>query len=307
MDVFSALKTELNRRCPTLELRTEEPMRFHTTFRIGGPAALMALPRSGEEAQTIFETAAQFGVEPFFMGNGSNLLVDDSGVRAFVVKSFDGLGNVRREGETSILAGSGVLLSRLAVFAMEHALTGLEFAHGIPGTLGGAITMNAGAYGGEMAQVVHETSYLDRDGKQGTVIGSGHGFSYRHSAFSDGSRFILEAKLTLQPGESAAIRAKMAELAEQRRSKQPLEYPSAGSTFKRPEGHFAAALIDQCGLKGLTVGGAQVSEKHAGFLINRGGATCGDMLTLVDKVRETVFRQTGVELELEVKLLLQKR
>jgi len=307
MDVFSALKTEIFHRCPVLELREEEPMRNHTSFHIGGPAALMALPRSAEEANIIVETAAQLGVEPFFMGNGSNLLVADSGVRAFVVKSFDGLGNIRREGETTLLADSGVLLSKLAVFAMEHGLTGLEFAHGIPGTIGGAVTMNAGAYGGEMAQVVCETSYLNRDGKLGTVADSAHDFSYRHSTFSGGSRFILQTKLTLQSGEAEAIRVKMAQLAEQRRNKQPLEYPSAGSTFRRPEGYFAAALIDKCHLKGLAVGAAQVSEKHAGFLINRGGATCEDMLALIDKVRQTVLSQTGVELELEIKLLPETR
>lgn len=301
MDVFSALKTELSRRCPSLELREEEPMWAHTSFRIGGPAALMALPRSAGEARTAIERAARLGVEPVYMGNGSNLLVADSGVRAFVLKSFDGLGGISLEGGTTIVAESGVLLSRLAVFAMEHELTGMEFAHGIPGTLGGAVTMNAGAYGGEMAQIVQETHFLDREGKRGTLTGRAHDFSYRHSAFSDGRRFLLEVKLTLQPGDGAAIRARMTELGEQRRSKQPLEYPSAGSTFKRPEGHFAAALIDQCGLKGLTIGGAQVSEKHAGFLINRGGATCDDMMRLIDRVRETVLKQTGVELELEVR------
>jgi UDP-N-acetylmuramate dehydrogenase len=307
MDVFSALKTELNRRCPQLELRAEEPMRAHTSFRIGGPVPLMALPRSGEEVRGILETAAGLGMEPFFMGNGSNLLVDDGGADVFVVKSFDGLGTIRREEGTAIYAGSGVLLSRLAVFAAEHALTGLEFAHGIPGTLGGAIAMNAGAYGGETAQVVFETSYLDQEGKQGVVSGQEHGFSYRHSVFSNSRRFVLGARLKLRPGDADEIKAKMAKLSEERRSKQPLEYPSAGSTFKRPEGHFAAALIDRCGLKGTGVGGAQVSEKHAGFLINRGGASCADMLKLIDIVRGAVQKQTGVELELEIKLLLKKR
>jgi len=223
-----------------------------------------------------------------------------------MIKTFDGLGTVRLDGETALYAESGVLLSRLAVFAMEHALSGLEFAHGIPGTLGGAVTMNAGAYGGEMAQVVLETSYLDCAGNPGIVRGKEHGFSYRNSIFSGAERFILGARLELKPGERAQIRADMARLSQQRRSKQPLEYPSAGSTFKRPEGHYAGALIEQCGLKGLFVGGAQVSEKHAGFLINRGGATCADMLRLMDKVRETVLRQTGVELEPEVRILLEK-
>lgn len=303
MDLFDLLEKELSLRCPSLELRREEPMREHTSFRIGGPAALMALPRTEAEAGTCLTVAAELGIAPFFMGNGSNLLVRDEGARVFVLKSFDGLGTIRREGETGISAGSGALLAKLAVFAMECGLTGLEFAQGIPGTLGGAVTMNAGAYGGEMEQVVGRTRYLERDGKEGALTGGEHGFSYRHSAFSDGGRLILGSELMLKQGDPAEIKARMAELSEMRRSKQPLEYPSAGSTFKRPEGYFAAALIEQCGLKGLTVGGAQVSEKHAGFLINRGGATCGDMLRLIDKVRETVFQETGVALELEVKLL----
>lgn len=303
MDVYAAVHKELSRRCPDLELRLEEPMRDHTSFRIGGPAALMALPRSEEQAEVCLGAAAELGIEPFYMGNGSNLLVSDRGTRAFVLKSFDGLGYFRREGEAVITAGCGAPLSRLAVFAMECGLSGLEFAQGIPGTLGGAITMNAGAYGGEMAQVVRRTRYVDADGTEGALAGGEHGFSYRRSAFSDGRRLILSAELELKQGDRSEIRARMAELSEKRRSKQPLEYPSAGSTFKRPQGHFAAALIEQCGLKGLAVGGAQVSEKHAGFLINRGGATCGDMLRLIEKVRETVLRETGVALELEIKLL----
>jgi UDP-N-acetylmuramate dehydrogenase len=303
MDEFTALHRELALRCPELELRREEPMRYHTSFRIGGPAALMALPKSEEQAEACLHAAAGLGIEPFYMGNGSNLLVSDQGVRAFVLKSFDGLASIRRESETRLVAGCGALLSRLALFAMEQCLSGLEFAQGIPGPLGGAITMNAGAYGGEMAQAVARTEYLSGDGTRGWLTGGEHGFSYRRSAFSDGGKLILQAELELKRGDRAEIRTRMAELSEQRRSKQPLEYPSAGSTFKRPEGYFAAALIEQCGLKGLKVGGAQVSEKHAGFLINRGGATCGDMLNLIGKVRETVLRETGVTLELEIKLL----
>lgn len=304
MDQLSGLFQELSQRCPGLELRREEPMKNHTSFRIGGPAALMALPKAPDQVRDCLTTASQWGLEPLFMGNGSNLLVADAGVNAFVIKSFDGLGRVERNGEHTLTADSGVLLSRLAVFAMECGLTGLEFAQGIPGTVGGAVTMNAGAYGGEMAQVVTATRYLDRNGNEGRAVGAEHAFWYRHSAFSDGSRFILDAGLALAPGDRAEIREKMVRLAEQRRSKQPLEYPSAGSTFKRPEGHFAAALIEECGLKGLAVGGAQVSEKHAGFLINRGGATCEEMLRLIGQVKETVFLRTGVALELEVKLLI---
>ena len=300
MDRFEALQQELRRRCPALEVREHEGMSRHTTFRLGGPVRLMALPKSREEAICAVQTARELGVEPFFLGNGSNLLVPDEGVERYVVKLMDGLTGYQVEGNT-IWAESGLLLARIANLALEHGLTGLEFAHGIPGTLGGAVTMNAGAYEGEMVQVVTSVTCLNADGTVEEVTDCG--FSYRHSNFSDGERLILGAKLQLQTGDREAIRAKMDDLMARRKSKQPLEYPSAGSMFKRPVGHFAAALIDQCGLKGFTVGGAQVSEKHAGFVVNRGGATCSDVLGLVDGVRERVLDQTGVELEMEVKIL----
>ena len=300
MDRFEALQYELNKRCPELELREHERMDRHITFRLGGPVRLMALPKNREEAICAVQTAREMDVEPFFLGNGSNLLVPDEGVERFVVKMMDGLTDCRVEGET-LYAESGLLLVRLANTALEYGLTGLEFAHGIPGTLGGAVTMNAGAYEGEMAQVVTGVTCLNQDGTVEKV--TDFGFGYRHSNFSDGSRLILEAELRLRPGNKEEIRAKMEDLMGRRKSKQPLEYPSAGSMFKRPVGYFAAALIDQCGLKGYTVGGAQVSEKHAGFVVNRGGATCGDVLRLVDDVRERVLKDTGVELEMEVKIL----
>lgn len=303
MEIFSVLTKDLRSACPGLELREYEPMSAHTSFRIGGPARLMALPRSEEEAVTAVRAAAALGLEPIFMGNGSNLLVADRGLNAFVVKSFDGLGALEQTGECELTAGSGVLLVRLANFAQVLGLTGLEFAHGIPGTLGGAVTMNAGAYGGEMCQVVTRTRYLTASGTVAYLQGEEHDFAYRHSAFSDGRRLILSASMALSPGESAAIRACMDGLMERRRSKQPLEWPSAGSTFKRPEGNYASALIEQCGLKGRQVGGAQVSLKHSGFLINRGGATCADVLALADLVRETVLRESGIALELEVRTL----
>lgn len=303
MDVYSSLILELTRICPKLELLEYESMARHTSFRIGGPARLMARPKCEEEATAALKTAATFGLQPFFMGNGSNLLVADQGVDCFVVKAFDGLGEIEQLNDTDLYAGSGVLLSRLAGFALSKGLTGLEFAHGIPGSLGGAVTMDAGAYGGEMRDVVVSTEYLDAQGKRGTVVGNDHEFSYRHSTFSDGERFLLGSTMHLLPGNSDKIREKMSDLAARRKEKQPLEYPSAGSTFKRPQGYFAAALIEQCGLKGYAVGGAQVSEKHAGFVINRGGATCDDVRKLTDHIRETVLRKTGITLELEVRLL----
>ena len=262
----------------------------------------MALPRTEEEAVCAVQTAAELGVEPFFMGNGSNLLVSDRGVNRFVVKTADGLSGCLREGDR-VMSGSGVTLAKLAGFARDQGLTGLEFAHGIPGSLGGGVTMNAGAYGGELAQVVEQVTCLTPAGAVETVTAADCAFGYRRSAFSDGTRLILGARLALVPGEREVIQARMEELSAQRRAKQPLEFPSAGSTFKRPAGQFAAALIDQCGLKGLTVGGAQVSEKHAGFIVNRGDATCADILALVEQVKARVLAQTGVALELEIKMI----
>lgn len=300
MDQFVHLREKLSRCCPSLELRIQEPMSRHTSFHIGGPTALMALPHTVEEAAAAVKTAAELEIEPFFMGNGSNLLVADEGIERFIVKTVPGLEECRLQGR-DILAGSGVPLARLAVFARDRSLTGLEFAHGIPGSLGGAVTMNAGAYEGEMSQVVQSVTCLTTQGTVETVTECS--FGYRHSCFSDGTRLILGARLALKPGDTETIRSKMEELSARRHDKQPLEYPSAGSMFKRPEGYYAAALIDQCGLKGLTVGGAQVSEKHAGFVVNRGGATCKDVLELVEQVRTRVLAQTGVELEMEVRVL----
>ncbi len=300
MKRFNNLKMRLNHVCPELELLEQELMSKHTTFRVGGPVPLMALPRTAKQAAAAVEAAADEGITPLFLGNGSNLLAPDDGADVFVIKTVNGLSNVQVDGE-SICAESGILLSRLAVIARDNALTGLEFAHGIPGSLGGAVTMNAGAYDGEMSQVVTSVTFLDASGKEETT--DQFDFSYRHSAFSDGSRMILRVQMKLQNGDPSVIRARMEDLMERRKSKQPLEWPSAGSTFKRPQGYFAAALIDQCGLKGLSVGGAQVSEKHAGFVVNKSGATCCDILELMDQVRARVFDQTGVVLEPEVKLL----
>ena len=302
MDRFEQLTAALRANCPDLELREQEPMSRHTTFRIGGPVRLMALPKTEKEAQAVLKTAWELECPPFFLGNGSNLLVADAGYEGFVLKLARGMDQVQ-EVNRRLVAGSAMPLSQLAWAALGRGLAGLEFAHGIPGSLGGAVTMNAGAYGGEMAQVVTAVTCLTRRGELETVPADRCAFSYRHSAFSDGSRLILRVEFSLPQGDPEEIRAKIEDLARRRKEKQPLEWPSAGSMFKRPPGHFAAALIDQCGLKGLTVGGAQVSEKHAGFVVNRGGATCADVLALVDQVRERVLRQTGVELEMEVRVL----
>ena len=292
MDRFEALAALLAQRCGTLVVRNEEPMTRHTTFRIGGPAALMALPRTAGEAKAAVRAARELDIRPFFLGNGSNLLVPDEGYRGFVVK-LCGLDQTR-EVNRRLWAESGISLARLANAALGRGLAGLEFAHGIPGTLGGGVMMNAGAYGGELSQTVTAVTYLDREGEEHTIPAAGCEFGYRSSIFARHPDWlILKAEFSLPQGDPEEIREKIQELARRRGEKQPLEYPSAGSMFKRPEGHFAAALIDQCGLKGLTVGGAQVSEKHAGVVINRGGPTCADVRSLVEQVRERVLRQNS--------------
>ena len=302
MEQLERLVQALRTRRPELELREHEPMSRHTTFRIGGPARLMALPRDRKEAAAAVRAAAELGIRPFFLGNGSNLLVADRGYKGFIVK-LTGLDQTRVVNRR-LRAESGISLARLAMAAWGCGLTGLEFAHGIPGTLGGGVAMNAGAYGGEMSQVLTAVTFLDEAGQVITLPAQECALTYRHSLFTDHpERLILEAEFELAQGVPTLIKIRMDELAQKRRAKQPLDQPSAGSTFKRPEGHFAAALIEQCGLKGLSVGGAQVSEKHAGFVVNRGGATAEDVLRLMEQVRERVLRDTGVELEPEVKLL----
>ena len=300
MTNLERLARRLERELPGLELRRGEPMSRHTTFRVGGPAELMALPEDEGQLGAAARLAAEEGVLPLPVGNGSNLLVDDAGLDGFVLKTVPKVGTITGAGNT-LTAGAGATLAQLAVEAANRGLAGLEFAHGIPGSLGGAVVMNAGAYGGELCQVISQVRALDSRGQVRELAGDACDFSYRHSRFSAGGWLILSATVELAPGDPAAIRGRMEELMARRKAKQPLEYPSAGSTFKRPEGHFAAALIEGCGLKGLTVGGAQVSEKHAGFVINIGSATCRDILDLMDQVRERVFRETGVELEPEVK------
>ena len=289
-------------RMRDLVVKQDEPMREHTTFRIGGNARRFACPRSVEELTGLLSLAEEAGIPFLVVGNGSNLLVSDNGIDKLVIHTGAMDQMQLLEGER-ILAAAGVSLARLAVFAKNHALTGLEFSHGIPGSLGGAVCMNAGAYGGEMSQVITEvTAWLPGKGVC-TLTAQQADLSYRHSYFSDHEGVVLSALMQLKTGSEDEIRAEMEDLIRRRREKQPLEYPSAGSTFKRPEGHFAGALIEQCGLKGVSVGGAEVSVKHAGFVINKGGASCSDVLQLIEKIRATVLEQTGVSLESEIKVV----
>ena len=302
MDRFDTLIQELRRRAPQLELREHEPMSRHTTFRIGGPARLMALPTSRKEAVAAVKAARELGLSPFFLGNGSDLLVSEQGFEGFIIKTT-GLDQTRMVNRR-LQAESGIPMARLAMAALGRELTGLEFAHGIPGTLGGGVTMNAGAYGGELVQVLTSVTFLNEAGDVVTLPVEECALTYRHSLFTDHPEWlILGAEFELAQGAPTLIKMKMDELAQKRRSKQPLDLPSAGSTFKRPEGYFAAALIEQCGLKGVGVGGAQVSEKHAGFVVNRGGATADDVRRLMELIQDTVHRETGVTLEPEVKFL----
>ena len=309
MTNWNVLYDCLRAAAPELELRRDEPMNRHTSFKVGGPAALMALPCSEGEAKAVVKTANELGIQPFFLGNGSNLLVSDRGTDRFVVKLSGRLewGDVR-EVNRELMDWGGGSLSRLAAAALDRGLSGLEFAQGIPGSVGGGVYMNAGAYGGEIRQVVSSVTALDVDGTVRDFTAQECGFGYRKSVFSENRMLILKVRFALTQGDRAEIKAKMDDFAARRREKQPLEYPSAGSTFKRPapvDGQpvYAAALIQQCGLKGLTVGGAQVSEKHAGFVINRGGAACDDIVKLMAQVRERVFQETGITLEPEVRYL----
>ena len=294
--------TELKNRIKSVTLLEQEPMSRHTTFKIGGPCALMALPASVKACKACLLAASELGIRPVILGRGSNLLVADEGLHRFVIKLAKGMDDLRIDGST-INAGAAVSLRLLAQAAAEAGLSGLEFAHGIPGTLGGALVMNAGAYGGEMKNVVQRVQALMIDGKEISFTAEDCQFAYRHSIFADGNYLIVGATLHLEVGEKAQIEARMTELAEKRKTSQPLDYPSAGSTFKRPKDGFAAALIEQCGLKGARIGGAEVSQKHSGFVVNTGEATCADVLALMRLVQETVLRETGVALEPEVKIL----
>ena len=286
---------------PELEIRENEPLKNHSSFRIGGPADVMFLPKTTEELAGLYKLLLEGEVRHFIMGNGSNLLFADEGYRGAVIKT-SGLNEVSLAAENTLRAQCGALLSQTAVFARKHALTGMEFAHGIPGSVGGAVVMNAGAYGGEIKDVAVKTVYLDASGEVREAVGEEQDFGYRHSRFQPGE-IVLSCDFVLQPGDESEIQEKMSELAAKRKASQPLELPSAGSTFKRPVGGYAAALIDQAGLKGLTVGGAQVSPKHAGFVVNIGGASCADVLALMKKIKEAVFAASGIELEPEVRIV----
>lgn len=281
---------------------TDEPMSGHTTFRTGGPADIFIMPKSLEEVKESIHILQQYRTPFMVIGNGSNLLVSDKGIRGAVIQIGGRMSKVIIDGEY-IYAQGGTLLAVLATKAAENALTGLEFASGIPGTVGGAVTMNAGAYGGEIKDVLVSVEVLTKELEIKTIPAECLELSYRHSILPQNGSILLSASFRLQKGSADAIKSRMTELGEQRREKQPLQYPSAGSTFKRPEGYFAGKLIQDVGLKGKSIGGAQVSEKHAGFVINTGKATTQDILDLIIFCQQTVYEKFDVVLEAEVKFV----
>lgn len=299
---IKALQTALLKELPSTRVREEEYLRHHTTFKIGGPADLFVEPTTMAELSFALHTIHEFDVPVTIIGCGSNILVKDGGIRGAVV-SVRHMTQIMDCNDNVLCIGSGYMLKDASEFAWENGLTGLEFAIGIPGTLGGAVFMNAGAYDGEMSHVVTAVRAVDFQGNIKEYDASHLDFGYRHSVFHDNHEVIGEVIMTLKPGDKNVIKARMDELTEKRESKQPLEFASAGSTFKRPPGYFAGTLIEQTGLKGLSVGDAQVSHKHAGFVINTGSASAKDVLDLIAEVQRRVYDQHGVHLEPEVRMI----
>ena len=287
---------------PEIEFAMEEPMAKHTSFRIGGPVEVMAFPKNAEELRKLLKTVADLQIAPAILGAGTNILAPDEGIRGLVICLKDCLGGMEQLDETHIRVSAGVTMTRAALFAASLGLSGLEFAHGIPGTVGGGVYMNAGAYGGEICQVCRSVEVMDMDGKISTMGCSCMEFSYRHSILEENAGIVLSAIFELDPKPQEEIREKMADLMSRRKTSQPLDLPSAGSAFKRPVGAYAAALIDQAGLKGFCVGGAGVSTKHAGFVVNNGGATAADVKEVLRQVADIVFEKFGFHLEPEVRI-----
>ena len=287
---------------PQIEFAMDEPMAKHTSFRIGGPVEAMAFPKNPEELAKLLKTSALLHITPAILGAGTNILAPDEGIRGLVICLKDCMGGMEQLDDTHIRVAAGVTMTRAAVFAAALGLSGLEFAHGIPGTVGGGVYMNAGAYGGEICQVCRSVEVMDMDGNISTMGCSCMEFSYRHSILEEKDGIVLSATFELEPKPQEEIREKMADLMNRRKTSQPLDLPSAGSAFKRPVGGYAAAMIDQAGLKGFCVGGAGVSTKHAGFVVNNGGATSADVKEVLRRVSDKVFADTGIRLEPEVRI-----
>ena len=281
----------------------DAPMKKYTSFRCGGNASVLVIPDSIETLKKTIDFCKSKSVKPLIIGNGSNLLVTDNGINGVVIKIGSDISKIELLDETTIRCEAGASLKSLCMFALENSLSGLEFAYGIPGTLGGAVYMNAGAYGGEMKDVLVSTTHIDLDGNIGELIQDDLNLRYRGSAYTDNNYTIVSAVMKLKKANKKEIKEAMDDKLQKRKDKQPLEYGSAGSTFKRPTGYFAGALIEQSGLKGYSVGGAQVSEKHAGFVINKDNATSTDVINLIRDVQKIVYEKHGVMLETEVKII----
>lgn len=306
MDSMHQLSERLSEILPAFAICKEEPLAKHTSFRIGGAAEIMVFPRSSDELSSVLKAAKDCAVKPWILGAGTNVLAPDEGVRGLVIclkETFMGLSLIQ---PNIVEAMAGMTLAQTAMFAARNNLSGMECLHGIPGTVGGGVYMNAGAYGGEIKDVAIRTEFMDLSGETQWFEGDAQAFGYRKSAFQNLEGVIVRTQFALKEGVEREIRAKIYELNEKRRASQPLDKPSAGSTFKRPDGYFAGTLIDQAGLRGLTVGGAQVSQKHAGFVVNIGGATAADVLELIEQVQAHVYAHSGVQLEPEVRLWGQK-
>jgi len=310
MDVISRAVEAVRSEAPGIFFKLDEPVKNYTTFKIGGPARVMFFPESINGLTEVCDILNRHDITPAILGNGSNILASDAKLNIVII-NMSGLNSIEpadtrdtaMQEHWDIRADAGVLLSQLAVFACENGLTGLEFAHGIPGSLGGAVVMNAGAYGGEMKDVIYSTVvYNAADGKC-AIPAAGHEFTYRSSRFTGSNDILFSSVIRLEKGDRESIKRRMEELNARRRESQPLDLPSGGSTFKRPKDGYAAALIEQAGLKGYSSGGAQVSDKHAGFIVNRGDAKFTDVMAVIGHVQETVLKKLGVSLELEVKVL----
>lgn len=293
---------QLKERLEDAILRPDEPLKEYISFKVGGPCDCMVTPRTPEELALALKTCREKEIPCFILGNGTNVIAPDEGYRGAVIHIGKPFAAVSCRGET-LTAGAGALLSAVAKKAYEQALTGMEFAGGIPGSVGGGVVMNAGAYDGELKQIITKVTSMDREGNLREYKGEDCGFGYRKSIFQQNGEIVLGAEFSLHPGDSEEILARMEDLMHRRNTRQPLNYPSAGSTFKRPEGHFAGKLIQDSGLKGVSVGGAAVSDLHAGFVINKGGATASDILELMELIRNTVYDNYGVMLQPEVRVI----
>ena len=302
MTGLTDLQKKISALLPHVELRFDEPMHRHTSFRIGGNAEVMAFPGSAEELSQILKTSALLDCVPAILGAGTNILAPDEGIPGIVICLKDCLSGMERLDDTRIRVAAGMTMTRAAVFAAGLGLSGMEFAHGIPGTVGGGVYMNAGAYGGEIRDICESVDVMDMAGNLRTLSNAEMGFSYRHSVLEDDFGIVVRAVFRLEPKTEEEIRARMKELQAKRSASQPLDLPSAGSAFKRPVGGYAAALIDEAGLKGFRVGGAAISTKHAGFAVNLGGATARDMRELFRQVSDIVFEKSGIRLEPEVRM-----